>query len=208
MKKIKKIIGMVLVMFMSGTLALTAQQNMRGMRMDSTRMHRMMMNSDSMPMRGMGQGMRPGMMHRGMRGDGMMQPGMRGMGRGGMMKEMQGGMCQCPMMQQGTGMQRQGMGMGPGMKGMMHQRMMMDNIPNLTDKQKKEIAVLRIDQQTEMKKMREDMQSKMQSMRETQRANIEKLLTPDQKKWLDENAPKPIGKTTEVPSSKAPAISR
>jgi Spy/CpxP family protein refolding chaperone len=83
------------------------------------------------------------------------------------------------------------MGMGPGMQGMMHQRMIMDNIPNLTDKQKKDIAVMRIDQQTEMKKMREDMQSKMKALRETQRTNIEKLLTPEQKKWLDENAPKP-----------------
>ena len=85
------------------------------------------------------------------------------------------------------------------MQGMMHQRMIMDNIPNLTDKQKKDIAVMRIDQQTEMKKMREDMQSKMKALRETQRTNIEKLLTPEQKKWLDENAPKP--ETTPKPQT-------
>jgi Spy/CpxP family protein refolding chaperone len=95
------------------------------------------------------------------------------------------------------------------MRGMMHQRMIMDNIPNLTDKQKKDIAVMRIDQQSEMKKMREDMQSKMQAMRETHRTNIEKLLTPEQKKWLDENTPKPEDKSIpEIPSSKAPSISR
>lgn len=187
-----KTTGMALMLLMAGALTLTAQQNMRGMRMDTTRMHRMMMNremplmmnSDSMPMRGMGQGMGPG----------MMRPGMRGMGRGRMMGGMQGGMCQCPMMQnmmkQGRGMQHHGMGMGPWMQGMMHQRMMMDNIPNLTDKQKKDIAVMRIDQQTEMKKLSEDMQSKMKVMREAHRAAIEKLLTPEQKKWLDENASK------------------
>jgi len=196
-----KTTGMVLMLFMAGTLALTAQQNRGGMRMDTTRMHRMMMNPgemplmmnnpDSMTMRGM----RPGMMHHGMRGG------------------MQGGMCQCPMMQgmmpKGMGMQRHGMGMGPGMEGMMHQRMIMENIPNLTDKQKKDIAVMRIDQQTEMKKMREDMQSKMKAMRETQRTNIGKLLTPEQKKWLDENAPEPkLEQTPKIPQSKAPVLSK
>ena len=205
MKKMVKTTGMVLMLFMAGTLALTAQQNMRGMRMDTTRMHRMMMNremplmmnSDSMPMRGMKQGMGPGMMRPGMRGmgRGMMQPGMGGMDRGRMMGGMQGGMCQCPMMQnmmkQGRGMQHHDMGMGPWMQGVMHQRMMMDNIPNLTDKQKKDIAVMRIDQQTEMKKLAEDMQSKMKVMRDAHRAAIEKILTPEQKKWLDENTPKP-----------------
>jgi Spy/CpxP family protein refolding chaperone len=170
MKKIVKIIGMALMLFLAGTLTLSAQQNMRGMRMDTTRMHRMMMNPehmqmmmnnpDSMPMCGMRQGMRPGMMQHGMRG------------------------------------------MGPGM---MHQRMMMDNIPNLTDKQKKDIAVLRIDQQTEMQKFREEMQSKLKAIRETQRANIEKLLTPEQKKWLEENAPKPG--TVQIPLDKSvPAL--
>ena len=181
---------MVLMLFIAGTLALNAQQNMRGMRMDTTRMHmmmmnpermHMMMNQDSMPMRGMRHGMGPC----------MMQPGMRGMGRGGMMSRMQNGMCPCPMMQQGMGMQRQEMGMGWGMQRMMHNRMIMENIPNLTDKQKKDIAVLRIDQQTEMKKFLEDTQAKLKAIRETQRANIEKLLTPEQKKWLDENLPKP-----------------
>ena len=221
MKKMVKTTVMVLMLFMAGTLALTAQQNSGQMRMDTTRMHRMMMNHgempfmmnnpDSMPMRGM----RPGMMHHGMRGmaPGMMQPGMRGMGRGGMRDGMQGGMCQCPMMQgmmpKGMSMQHSGMGMSSGMQGMMHQRMIMENIPDLTDKQKKDIAVMRIDQQTEMKKMREDMQSKMKAMRETQRTNIEKLLTPEQKKWLDENAPEPkLEQTPKIPASKAPVLSK
>ena len=197
-----KTTGMVLMLLMAGTLALMAQQNMREMRMDTTRMHRMMMNHghmqmnpDSMPihsMRGMGQG--------------MMKPGMGGMNRDRMMGGMRGGMGQCPMMQgmmqQGRGMQHRGMGIGPGMQGMMHQRMMIDNVPNLTDKQKKDIAVMRIDQQTEMKKLAEDMQSKMKVMREAHRAAIEKLLTPEQKKWLDENAPKMEApqKTEAVPA--------
>jgi hypothetical protein len=217
MKKTVKLTGMVLMLFMAGALTLTAQQNMRGMRMDTTRMHRMMMNPehmqmnrDSMPinsMRGMGQGMmQPGM--RGM-GQGMMQPGMGEMNRDRMMGGMRGGMGQCPMMQnmmqQNRGMQHRGMGMGTGMQGMMHQRMIMENIPNLTDKQKKDIAVMRIDQQTEMQKFRDETQSKLKAIRETQRANIEKLLTPDQKKWLDENSPKP--EAPQKPKS-APAKTR
>jgi hypothetical protein len=190
MKKMVMTTGMALILFIAGALTLTAQQSMRGMRMDSTRMHRMMMNpehmqmmmnSDSMPMRRMGHRMGPD----------MMRPGMGRMGRGGMMGGMQGGMIYCPMMQQGMGMQRHGMGMDQVMMGMMHQGMLIDNIPNLTDKQKKDIAVLRVDQQTEMQKFREEMQSKFMAIRETQRSSIEKLLTPDQKKWLDENTPKP-----------------
>jgi Spy/CpxP family protein refolding chaperone len=46
------------------------------------------------------------------------------------------------------------------------------------------------------------MQSKMKVMREAHRAAIEKLLTPEQKKWLDENAPKMEApqKTEAVPA--------
>ena len=68
---------------------------------------------------------------------------------------------------------------------------MLWNVPNLTDKQKKDIAVLRIDQQSEMKKLMEDHQAKVKAMRETHKAAIQKLLTPEQKKWLEDNAPKP-----------------
>ena len=82
-------------------------------------------------------------------------------------------------------------GGGPekGWPGGGHARMMQKL--NLTDQQKKDIAVMRIDQQTEMKKLAEDMQSKIKAMRENHRAAIEKILTPEQKKWLDENTPKP-----------------
>jgi hypothetical protein len=189
MKKIIKTTGMALMLLMAGALTLIAQQNMRRMKMDTTRMNRMMMNremplmmnSDSMPMKGMGHGMRPD----------IMQHGMRGTGRGRMM----GGMCQCPMMNdkmhQDKGMQHGDMSMGPWMHGRMNPGMIIDNIPNLTDQQKKDIAVMRIDQQTEMKKLAEDMQSKIKAMRETHRAAIEKILTPEQKKWFDENTPKP-----------------
>jgi hypothetical protein len=183
MKKMVKTTGIVLMLLMAGTLALTAQQNRRGMRMDTTRMHRMMMNPGNMPL----------MMNN---PDSMPMRGMqKGMGRGRNMDRMQRGICQCPMMKgmmpHGMDMQRHGFGMDPGMQGMMHQRMILDNIPDLTDKQKKDIAVMRIDQQTEMKKFRDEMQSKMKAIHETQKANIEKLLTPDQKKWLDENSPEP-----------------
>jgi hypothetical protein len=200
MKKMVKTTGIVLMLLMAGTLTLAAQQNMRGMRMDTTRMHRMMMN--------------PGQRHMMMNQDSMPMRGMqKGMSYGRNVYGMQRGICQCPMMKgmmpQGMDMPRHGLGMGPGMQGMMHQRMILENIPNLTDKQKKDIAVMRIDQQTEMQKFRDEMQSKMKVIRETQKANIEKLLTPDQKKWLDENAPEPEGKPTPgIPLSKAPAISK
>ncbi|MGD0340303.1 MAG: hypothetical protein ABSA76_01160 [Bacteroidales bacterium] len=202
MNKMEKTTGMVLMLFLAGTLALSAQQNMRDMRMDTTRMHwmmmnpghrQMMMNTDSMPMHGMRRGMWPG----------MMQPGMRGMGPGRMMGDMWGGMNQRPIMRPGMGMWPHDMWMGSGMQGRMNPGRIIDNIPNLTDKQKKDIAVLRIDQQTEMKKFREEMQSKFKAIRETQRANIEKLLTPEQKKWLEENTPKSeVAQKTEAAPAK------
>jgi hypothetical protein len=154
--------GMVIALLIAGTMTLSCQ-NKSEVKVDTSRMHHGMMQ------RGM-----PGM-----RGDMRQMPGMRGgMGR---MHGMPGGMGQMhgrPGMQ---GMNRGGWGMGPGREGFGPRGMMFNNIPNLTDKQKKDIAVLRIDQQTEMKKLRD-----------AHRAAIEKILTPEQKKWLDENTPKPV----------------
>lgn len=171
--------GMLLVMIVAGTMTLSAQPGMRGMRMDSTRMHMMMMNRgqmmrpDSMPMHRMGFGM-------------------------------QGGMCPCQMMQQNRGNMMRGMGQGrgmmqgnrswmqPGMRpGFAGHGRLIELIPNLTDKQKKDIAVLQIDQQSEMKKLQDEHMAKMKAMREAHKAAIEKLLTPEQKKWFEENSPKP-----------------
>lgn len=65
--------------------------------------------------------------------------------------------------------------------------LMIDRIPNLTDKQKKEIADLRQKHQDEMQKLRSDFQSKMQDVRDSHRKEIMNVLTDEQKKWLEEN---------------------
>jgi hypothetical protein len=59
------------------------------------------------------------------------------------------------------------------------------SIPNLTDKQKTDIASLRKQQQDEMKKLRDDFSGKMQTMREEHRKNLMGLLTDEQKKSLE-----------------------
>lgn len=84
---------------------------------------------------------------------------------------------------QGRGMQQA----APGMR-------IMENIPNLTDKQKKDIAELRQKQQDEMQKLREGMQVKVNDLRESHRTKVMNLLTDEQKKWVDENTPKPLNK--------------
>jgi glycosyltransferase involved in cell wall biosynthesis len=66
-------------------------------------------------------------------------------------------------------------------------RPLLDRIPDLTEKQKKEIAGLRQKQQDEMKKQREEMSAKIKNLRESHRAKIMNLLTDEQKKWLEEN---------------------
>jgi hypothetical protein len=171
MKNSGKISGMLLMLFIAGSLSLNAQRGMRGMRPDSAgmnrmrmeqrQMHMMMQNPDSLQMRGMRHGMAP--MH------------MNNMGQ-----------FMCPM----CGMGRQAAGYGrraPGMR-------VMENIPNLTDKQKTEIADLRQNQHDEMQKFRSEMQGKMKDMRETHKAKVMSLLTDEQKKWFEENTPKPLNK--------------
>ena len=64
---------------------------------------------------------------------------------------------------------------------------MYENIPGLTDKQKKEIEDLRANQQAEMQKLRDQMSDKMAALRKSHRENIMNVLTPDQKKWVEEH---------------------
>jgi len=171
MKNSGKIAGMLLMLFIAGSLSLNAQRGMRGMRPDSAMMNRMERMQPSVM--GMHQGM--GQMHMeatppyAMRHQrqGFNQPGMRGM-RG-----------------QGMGMQ------GMGMQGRMPQ---IYNIPNLTDKQKKDIADLRGKQQAEMEKLRIDMQSKMKELRDSHQEKVMSILNEEQKKWLEEKNPKPAEK--------------
>ena len=205
MKNKGKITSMLLMILLAGSFSLSAQRGMRGMRPDSAgmrgmrmeRMHMplMMQHPDSVKMGGMHHGMSPMqmnhmdrfmcpmcMMGRQMagnwqRGRGMNQaPGMGRMGRG--MRMMAPGM-QRPAM----GMQRQ----APGMR-------VMENVPNLTDKQKKDIADLRLKQQEDMQKFRGEMQEKMNDLRESHKTKVMNILTDDQKKWVEENTPKPLEK--------------
>jgi hypothetical protein len=165
MKSNVKILAFMIILAVTGSMALSAQPGMRGMR-----------------------GMRPDSTVKG-RIDRMQMPGMsmyRGMGRMndnfttpfGMRRIQQG------FGQRGMAMRRPGMGMRPGMLGL-------NNIPNLTDKQKKDIADLQGKQQAEMEKLRIDMQSKMKELREAHRAKVMNLLTDEQKKWVEEHTPKP-----------------
>ena len=186
---------MLLMLFIAGSLSLSGQRGMRGMRPDSSEMKMirmkqwqmplMMQNPDSLRMGGMRHGMIPGRMNNmGWFMNPGWQMGHMGMGRG--MRMMGPGMGRGSM---GPGMGRPGMGMRQGASGRT-----MENIPNLTERQKKDIAGLRQKQRDEMQKFREEMQGKMKEMRESYRNKVMNLLTDEQKKWFEENTPKPLDK--------------
>jgi hypothetical protein len=197
MKRVTKILGILLVLTLAGNAALLGQRGMRGMMTDSTRMHRMRMANgvrpDSSLMRGQrqgrGPGLRPGMNY-------YMNPRqMYGMHRGmyGMRQDWM-----YPRYRMGRGMQP-GMGMGPG-NGMRPQApwsRILDNIPNLTDKQKKEITDLRQKQRDEMQKFRDENAAKIKSMQEAHRSKIMNVLTDEQKKWVEDRS--------GIPATSAPA---
>jgi hypothetical protein len=202
MKNTGRITGMMLMLFIAGSLSLSAQRGMRGVRPDSAEMRwmrmkqlqmpLMMQNSDSLKMGGMGYGMNRGRMNNMGRFMGpmwqMRQPA-HGMGHMWMVPGMR---MMTPRMGRGSmgpGMGRPGMGMRQGFPGGI-----MGNVPNLTDKQKKDIAALKIKQQDEMQKLREEMQAKVKALRESQRTKVMNLLTDEQKKWFEENTPKPLSK--------------
>ncbi len=138
-------------------------RNRRDLRNDAIKMH----------MYGMMQRMRPGNFHRGPWGGNFRHGGQDFMGQGQ------------PGMMNGQGFGRQGMmnnpGFGPRMKGMM----MMNNIPNLTDKQKKEIADLRDHNMDEMTKFREENMAKLQKMMDDHRQKMMNILTDEQKKYIE-----------------------
>jgi hypothetical protein len=171
MKNTVRISIILLMLLIAGSLTLSAQRGMRGMRPDSSEMKMKRMNQWQMPMGHMGMGYGMGFrMGPGRMGPGRMGPGMWG----GPMR---------------PGMGHPGMGMrqeAPGRN--------IENIPNLTEKQKNDITELRQKNQQEMQKIRDEMQLKMKEMRESQRTKIMNLLTPEQKKWFEENAPKPLSR--------------
>jgi hypothetical protein len=186
MKRTVRTTGIVIMLLLACNITINAQRGMRGV-VDSTRINSARMGTYNFHRQGMGtgtdslwiKGMRHGkgfdhfygsrqfMRHPGMYG---MGPGMRGgMGRGSM-AGFRGGMR--PVDRMGSGQR------GPGM-------LMLESIPNVTEKQKKDIADLQKKQTEEMKKFREDMSAKMQAMRESHRQNILNILTDEQKKFLE-----------------------
>jgi len=98
------------------------------------------------------------------------------------------GMSQGPMAGTGRGAgfnNRNGWGhMGSG-------RLVAESLPNVTEKQKKDMADLQLKQQEEMKKLREETSSKMQSLRDAHKKAIESLLTDEQKKYIESKQVKP-----------------
>ena len=171
MKSSIKIMAIMLVLAVAGSMDLSAQRGMRGMRPDSTMLNRMEFMQQRMQMhqdmgRMPGMGMPPYAMRNQRQDFNRPGRGRRGPAEG--------------FRQPGMGMRQQGM---PGIY----------NIPNLTDKQKKDIADLKGKQQAEMEKLRIDKQSKMKELRESHRTKVMSLLTDEQKKWLEENKPAPEG---------------
>ncbi len=188
MKSTGKVFVILLMFLTAGSFSLSAQRETRGMKADSAGMgmHRM----GWMPRTREGRdSLMTGRMHRGI----------------GPMYMQSFCPCMVPMWsmpwypqgrwQQGWGMWMPGRMMRPemygdqGMKWGSHGMGMMENIPNLTDKQKKDMADLMQKHRDEMQKFRSDMQKKMKEMREVNKSKLMNLLTDEQKKWLEENTP-------------------
>jgi hypothetical protein len=202
MKTMIRPIIMATVLVIAGTGAMNAQRGMGRMMHDTTHMRMMMhdttrmgrpggemmqmrhmnapVNAQMCPGCGMGMGMRPGPR-------GGMRPGMAwgpGAARGmrpdmgwGPAQDFRGGM--------GRGQfERPGMDGKPGIG-------RLENIPNLSDKQKKDIADLRQKQMDEIKKLRDESMAKMKALREDQRKKVMGLLTEEQKKFIEGNTAAP-----------------
>jgi hypothetical protein len=205
MKRYGRLIGLMLVMLIAGPGIVNAQRGMRRMMPDSVRMNRMKRGFEKYPLEQMAPGFDtlklnhpgPGMGPFGM--DRMHWGMFPGPGYG-----MRGWMWWGPMRE------RMWRGFGPGWMDMPHRGMRpfwsdstgtwrpgpwrFNDIPNLTEKQKKQIQDLRQNQQEEVRKFREDMMQKMRSMREFNHQKIMDLLTPEQKKWIEKNMPQPAEK--------------
>jgi hypothetical protein len=193
MKGMRKISVILLMLLTAVSLSLNAQRGMRGMRADTAGMKMQKMGQMRMHMHGKIQDPDSSQIGRMRRGMGPMS--MNNMFPMRPMHNMPGLIPGGP--HQRMGMWRQprmmfpGMNPAPGMWRSVMGMRILENIPNLTDKQEKEIADLRQKQQDEMQKFRSDMQAKMQEMRESHRAKLRDLLNDEQKKWFDENSPGP-----------------
>jgi len=186
MKTTVKFSGILLMLMLTFNASMSAQRGMRG-GMDNTGMNRMWMGFDTIHRHGMA--MRPDSLRmHGMRSD--MGPGRYGP-RGQFMDQWQM-----------YGMHR-GMGMGPGFNQRGggpagSGRMILESVPNVTEKQKKEISELLQKQQDDMKKLREEMSAKMQTINETNRKSLYNILTEEQRKFIDAKQ----GNTGTTPAKK------
>jgi hypothetical protein len=174
MKKSLLLIGVLLTLLMVGN----------GCREDHERENKSEKKKEFKHMRGMGQGQM---------GQFMGRSPMRDMrGRMGQMGHMMGRPPMNGMRGNDMGMPMNGMRRGmdpmsfnrPGF-GPMARGRILDRLPNITDKQKKEIADLRQKQMDEMKKFREETAAKMRSMGEANKAKMMNLLTEEQKKIVE-----------------------
>ena len=187
MKRLKSIMGILLLLLLAGSNTMNAQRAMRGMMQDSARMNRMrmVMRHDTSDMRLMRRGMGP--MGRGHMWWGQMG---RGMGYMWINPHMRGGMGPVWWGPVGRGTDSSMMSrMDRNRTGMYGSRL--ERIPDLTDNQKALLEKIRTDNQAEMKKFREETAAKMKSMREDHREKIMDQLTPEQKKWVESNNPGP-----------------
>jgi len=66
--------------------------------------------------------------------------------------------------------------------------MRFNRIPGITEKQRQEIADLRLKHMQEMDKFREETFAKMQDLREANRKEMMNILTPEQQKFLESGA--------------------
>jgi hypothetical protein len=202
MKRTRQILGMMLAILMFSSINLLAQRNGGG----DGNYSRMQGPGRAYGLRHNGDSLRhlDSLAFRGMRNGGRFDAGMANMPRGGrgfMPGPANGSM-------RGMGPMHSGMPGMPGMPGMgfgpqgwggfnrpdggqLPGLGRLENLPGITDKQKKEIIDLRYKQMAEMEKFRVDMQAKMQTMREEQRKKILELLTEDQKKLLESGPQKP-----------------
>jgi hypothetical protein len=184
MKRAGQITGILLMLLLAGNTTLDAQRGNRG-GMDTTRMNR--------PERGAGFIQGPNDQNFNGRGQGPMAQNFRGRGQGPAYQNFRG-RGQGPMARMRGPAGRQQFGLkngnppapfgeprkmqgGPGRDGI-------TNIPNLTEKQKTELADLKKEQQAEMKKFRDEMNTKMQSIREDHKKKMLGLLTEEQKKAI------------------------
>jgi hypothetical protein len=171
MKRLTKISVILLMLIMAGNLSLRAQHGGRGMMRDSIRMDRMALASDTAHRHGMGMvrsGIPHGRMYQGDQFAYRWNP--EAMRRG---------------MSQGAwdGQERRA-GMNRGHDGELA-GYMLESIPNVTEKQKKDIADLRSKNQDEMKKLREDYILKMNALRDSQQKSMMNILTDEQKKFVE-----------------------